>query len=94
MTFASLLTDVEGWATDAESLATSAIPVLGAVDDSLKALSAITNLLNGYQTKMNTPAMVNASAAQKLQAFHDHVNEYSQQGNEGALESLMSSSGQ
>jgi hypothetical protein len=95
MSLQTALQDVEGWAKDALGLAegavTAAVPVVGAVDDGLKVIEQVTMLLNKYRADLDTPAMVNATSAQKLQAFHDRVNKDLRTGNEADLESQEAS---
>jgi len=74
MSLSTIVQDVEGWAADAEQLLTAAIPGLTAYTDTVAAIDKVATVLSNYQTEANTPAMQNASSAQKLQLFKDHVS--------------------
>jgi hypothetical protein len=63
----------------------------GAAGAALTAAGKIAELMAQYEKDLNTPEMVNASEAQKLQAFKDRVNSDLSRGNETDLEKLEAS---
>src|SRR5579871_1076755 len=65
--------------------------IAGAAGAALTAAGKIAELMAQYEKDMNTPEMINASEAQKLQAFKDRVNKDLTTGNETDLEKLEAS---
>jgi hypothetical protein len=61
---------------------------LGVGEAALGTISAVAKIFTQWDAEMNTPEMVNASVAQKLQAFKDRVNNDLATGNEADLEKL------
>lgn len=88
MSLSTVLADVAEWGSDAEKLLASATPVLGEIEAGFNSLTAVAKLLTQWNTDMQTPAMVNASVAEKLQAFKDRINLDLQTGDEADLEKL------
>jgi hypothetical protein len=58
----------------------------------LNTITALASFFGGLQSYYQTPAMVNASEAEKLQAFKDRVASDLQQGDETDLERLENAS--
>jgi hypothetical protein len=64
------------------------LDVLPTATAALNTILAVTNAFAAYQADLQTPAMVNASVAEKLQAFKDRVNQDLATGDEADLERL------
>jgi hypothetical protein len=63
---------------------------LGVGEAALNTITGVAKMFAQWDAEMNTPKMVNASVAQKLQAFKDRVNNDLANGNEADLEKLES----
>jgi hypothetical protein len=63
---------------------------LGVGEAALNTITGVAKMFAQWDAEMNTPEMVNASVAQKLQAFKDRVNNDLATGNEADLEKLES----